>query len=82
MQADLQKRVNAHATTIGVWLSGSLTRQQGESDKEFAERVGVAAARHAMSESNLPLLKKLVNVGDLDFPLEKDDPSKRGFQPK
>lgn len=56
----LQKRIDAHAQTIGIWLGSTVKREEGENDRQFAERMIALGAHHAMKTVNAPLLRTIV----------------------
>lgn len=60
MNEKLEKRVKAHATTIGVWLSSTTHQNENESLQDFKERLIALGAYHAMNKVNAPLLKEIL----------------------
>jgi hypothetical protein len=58
----LQKRVDAHANTIGVWLAPTAIRLSDETDRQYAERLISLGAHHAMKTVNAPLLRSIVEA--------------------
>lgn len=59
MNETLQKRIHAHARTIGAWLSSTQTRREGETNAQLFERMEALGANHALKPVNGPLLRAI-----------------------